>query len=505
MRRYEVSERFAMARSQTVRSRYGMMRDEVETKEATPQMDTRPLNIWGGQAQIASLMRAEEVPYSVANSDMGSAKSLTPIEDAFHTPASSNTGSVRGQHSYREEALDSTRCSDRGDVCDRHWPGERPHSEANSNVGSVRGRQLHQGERPNTADNQDIMGSLRSRHTPTTPKRKSSRGATLKRSYTVDERKRKSTTNIPQLDGPSDMPERKKISAGARGMAWLQRPEKKGAKIGMVEALREIPAPMSALNMKGKNTAQDRSFTDPARPTIIESAATRSDVDMMKRAISSGSRFKKAFTMGSDNPTDEESLDNGSNGDKKAKHWKKRVFSKDFFKPDTKAHKLERMMVLPTTVEYSESDTPTPSIKSACSDKTVVTKQSHGSRSSLGTSASQAASTTEEFQFDGMGSIPLDEESTEKVFNDSVIGMIDGKVGGMLRRRGGQQWRSPILTLDVQVIAPIDRIPVKVGQERETWIAVVLRGLVAGEIDTPGVIGNSVGIGLDVGVLLDIS
>ncbi|KAI5821251.1 hypothetical protein BZA77DRAFT_299033 [Pyronema omphalodes] len=98
-----------------------------------------------------------------------------------------------------------------------------------------------------------------------------------------------------------------------------------------------------------------------------------------------------------------------------------------------------------------------------------------------------------------------DERSTGKIFNDSVIGIIDGKVGIISKSKSGYQWKPPMLTLNLQVICPFDRLPVRVRKGMELWVAVILQGHVVGDIDWPGAVGNAAGIGLDVGVLLDIS
>ncbi|KAA8908230.1 hypothetical protein FN846DRAFT_681147 [Sphaerosporella brunnea] len=482
----------------TVRSRFVPWDQEEMMRKGIPQMDTRPLNFRGGGQRGAPNGMTESAVLSVGSlrsrhQPIASNETSADATETWYTPASPDIGSVRRRSQLSEDT---------------------PRTK-------VRGRRSERDDRPKTAGNQDV-GSVKSRYgAPPTPRRTSSKGATRKRSHTVEERKTdNATAYVSQLDGPSDVPERKKSSAGARGMAWLQRPEKRVGRMGMAQALREIPAPMS--NVEGKNS---RSFTEPARPTTADSATARGEGDMVKRATSSASRFKKAFVIGPDNSTDAESLDRESNGDKKAKGWKQRVFSKEFFKPETRAQKLEKTTVLETTIESPEYDSlvlsensiasnpfrtsaggsPAPSIGSSRSDRTVVTKQSRNSGSYSGTDASQAASTTEEFQVDGVGSIPLDDESTEKVFNDSVIGMLNGKIGSISRPRAGQQWKPPILTLDVQVISPIDRLPVKVGPGNEIWVAVVLQGLVVGDIDTPNTTANATGIGLDVGVLLDIS
>lgn len=359
------------------------------------------------------------------------------------------------------------------------------------------------------------FGSTRSRYgrAPQAPRRVSSTRQKLQRRNTIDGRRTDGGSNddsagggIPNLDGTSDMPERKKSSAGNRGMSWLQRPERKDSK-------HKVPAPApEPKTKKDKVVVRDRSSTDPGR-LVTADATARGNFDV-KRTVSSGSRFRKAFSKGADNNIEEESTttDHGDAVDK-VKKWKKRVFSKDFFKNDAKGQKLaDRRSSLSTPTEVTEpSSNSAPSVMSDHSNKTVITRHSAKSvksvksRSSSDTAASQAASTIDDFQVDGISSVPMDGNATEKVFNDSVIGMIDGKVGVKPRLRCGQQWKPPMITLDLQVISPVDRVPVVVGSGNEIWVAVVLQGLVVGEIDRPGVAGNTSGIGLDVGVLLDIS
>lgn len=300
---------------------------------------------------------------------------------------------------------------------------------------------------------------------------------------------RKTTSIFLQLDGSSDIPERKKSSVGGRGgMAWLQRPEKKELK-AKFDTRKPISLP--EITVEGKK-ANERTYTVPSNLNNDEVTARRASIDI-KRAVSSASRFRKAFAMSTDSTNDDDSLENDEN---KMKKWKKRVFSKDFFKPETKAQRADK-------IRNSQTLSVAPSVVSIGSERTVITRRSVDSLSSTNSAASQAAS-TEEWQVDGMGA-PVEEDPTEKVFNDSVIGMIDGKVGGMPKPRCGKQWKPPILTLDMQVITSVDRVPVKVAQGYEFWVAVVLQGTVVGEVDLPGSTGNTAGIGLDVGVLLDIS
>lgn len=353
------------------------------------------------------------------------------------------------------------------------------------------------------------FSSTRSRYgkAPQAPRRTSSTRHALQRSETIDGRKSNWESNecsssgyIPNLDGTSDIPERRKSYAGSRGMGWLQRPERKD-----FESKTPPLPPPELETTKERVLVRDRASTDPGTPVTV-GATARGNFDM-KRAVSSGSRFRKAFNKGTDSPIEEETFDHDAVN--KVKKWKKRVFSKDFFKGDGKGQRLsDRKSSLSTPTEDTEVSTSTSSIVSDCSNHTVITRhsvKSVKSRGSSDTAASQAASTIEEFQVDGVGSAPTDEDATGKVFSDSVVGMIDGKVGLKHRYRCGQQWKPPMITLNIQVISPVDRMPVVVSPDNEIWVAVVLQGMVVGEIDRPGVAGNTSGIGLDVGILLDIS
>lgn len=423
---------------------------------------------------------------------------------------------------------------------------------------------------------------------PPTPKRRSSNGATLKRSSTVDGRGGVSSAGflLPQLDGPSGAaaaaataaPQRKKTVNGRSGMAWLQRPEKKDkekekdAKPKLLidthnynnnVATTATVTPSSSSSSQPSDGKQQLSYAyephhhqqqNPRNRSLTESPATRTSIDSaaarfnsdMRRAISSGGRLKKKKVPVSPaaqapGKIDSFFIDRGlllsspraavEPGDaaivgKGKKKWRKRVFSSDFFKPggggtENKVnHKSEKNNSQPAAAVAETAappktaslgitlpTPPAPSIVST-SDNTVITKKSHDSRcSSSGTDVSQAASTVESCQVDGIGSPEVERESAGKVFNDSVIGMIDGKVGCISKMICGRQWRPPILTLDMQVLAAVDRVPVKTGRGYDLWIAVVLQGHVVGDIDFPGSSSgpNAAGIGLDVGLLLDVS
>ena len=285
---------------------------------------------------------------------------------------------------------------------------------------------------------------------------------------------------------------------------------------------------------------RNRSFTDsPATRTSTDSAAARFNSDM-RRAISSGGRLKKkkahvspavqALGKMDSFPIDllpspraaVEPGDAATTGKGKRK-WRKRVFSSDFFKPsgagDKVNHNPEKnngqpaiaaavaaAAATPKTATL-ETIPPSPPAPSAVltSGHAVTTNESRRSRcASSGTDANQVASTVESCLVNGIRP-PEERESAGKVFND-VIGMADGKVGCTSKMTRAHRWRPPILALDMQVLAAADRVPVTTGHGYDLWIAVVLQGHVVGDIDFLGTSGpNTAGIGLDVGLLLDVS
>lgn len=293
---------------------------------------------------------------------------------------------------------------------------------------------------------------------------------------------------------------------------------------------------------------RNRSFTGSrATRTSTESAAARFNSDM-RRAISSGGRLKKkkahvspaAQALGKMDSVDRGLLlpspraaaehGDAATAGKGKRKWRKRVFSSDFFKPsggggtENKVnHKPEKnngqlaiaaaaavaaaAAATPKTATLGTTPPPPPDPSLALtSGHAVTTKESRGSRcASSGTDANQAASTVESCQTNGIGSSE-ERESAGKVFNDSVIGTADGKVGCTSKVTCAHRWRPPILSLDMQVLAAVDRVPVTTGRGYDLWIAVVLQGRVVGDIDFPGTSGpNTAGIGLDVGLLLDVS
>jgi hypothetical protein len=381
---------------------------------------------------------------------------------------------------------------------------------------------------------------------PPTPKRRSSTGATLRRSYTVDGRNWYNNRAIAQFDGGDDEEPtpRQKNSSGGHGMTWLYKPAERSstkAKRSSGQSGGTTAKPASSLSRNSQDSSggntpmptnvlearkrmRDRALTDPVRPRA-NTAISHDDINIgiTNRHTSYGGYSNKlksrvgSHTLG---VTDRqlnatESTEKEPYATKeKTKGWKKRVFSKGFFVSESKAQRAERKrsegsiksQKLAAPASSSES---MKSVATKGSDKTAKTIRSLELRNSSDTNASQAASTTNGWQIDGMGAISYEDGSTEsrtKAFNDSVIGIIDGKVGSIgVKDKFAEQWRPPILGLNMQAIAEVDRIPVKVNGEYEIWVAVIMQGRVPGGVSSVAINGYPTKVGLDVGVLLDIS
>jgi hypothetical protein len=88
-----------------------------------------------------------------------------------------------------------------------------------------------------------------------------------------------------------------------------------------------------------------------------------------------------------------------------------------------------------------------------------------------------------------------------------VLEKFEGNVGGKVRteERKSGQWRPPALCLEANVVAQKDKVPVAFpdseGRGKTVWVSVELEGKVHFNGDRP--VGS--GVGLDVGVLMDLS
>ncbi|PWW77832.1 hypothetical protein C7212DRAFT_362443 [Tuber magnatum] len=94
------------------------------------------------------------------------------------------------------------------------------------------------------------------------------------------------------------------------------------------------------------------------------------------------------------------------------------------------------------------------------------------------------------------------------VFNDtSFLAALDGNIGGKNRTRPKRcgQWKPPMLIVDLVVTPEQDTLPIRSGQsgdQNSFWISVEIEGKVN---SCAGYAGQQHGVGLDVGVLMDLS
>ncbi|KAG0633533.1 hypothetical protein HOY80DRAFT_1104625 [Tuber brumale] len=93
------------------------------------------------------------------------------------------------------------------------------------------------------------------------------------------------------------------------------------------------------------------------------------------------------------------------------------------------------------------------------------------------------------------------------VRNASVLAILDGKIGGGdgTRPQKCGQWKPPMLTVDLAVTPERDTLPMHSGRSRGSngfWISVEIEGKVS---SSAGYAGQPQGVGMDVGVLMDLS
>ena len=94
-----------------------------------------------------------------------------------------------------------------------------------------------------------------------------------------------------------------------------------------------------------------------------------------------------------------------------------------------------------------------------------------------------------------------------RVRSANVLGMIDSNISGRNRTRPQKcgQWKPPMLILDLAITPERDTLPMhssQSGGQNGFWVSVEIEGKVS---SSAGYAGQSQGVGLDVGVLMDLS
>lgn len=111
------------------------------------------------------------------------------------------------------------------------------------------------------------------------------------------------------------------------------------------------------------------------------------------------------------------------------------------------------------------------------------------------------------WQVDGQDGSKALARRSNYVPRDSVLGMFEGNIGGKAHteERKSAQWKPPVLCLETIVVPQRDKIPVAFpdseGRGRRVWVSVEFEGKVHFNGDKP----LGAGVGLDVGVLMDLS
>lgn len=117
------------------------------------------------------------------------------------------------------------------------------------------------------------------------------------------------------------------------------------------------------------------------------------------------------------------------------------------------------------------------------------------------------------WQLDGQNGsrhVSRDERSialSGRVRSANVLEIVDGNIGEKHRskpqKRG--QWKPPMLILDLAITPERDTLPIyssQSGQQNGFWISVEIEGRVS---SSAGYAGQPQGVGMDVGVLMDLS
>lgn len=194
-----------------------------------------------------------------------------------------------------------------------------------------------------------------------------------------------------------------------------------------------------------------------------------------------------------------------SDGKDHSKGWAKRVFSGGFF-----SHVASGGGKLDQEDKTKGSSEPVATVRPSSPAQTIVRRHTTSEKSSIQNIRAQSAFHGNPWQPDSIGIPVLFPELNigGGGMNDSVVGVFEGKFGGLhkLRKPVGQ-WRPPNLSLSLNVVSEVDKAPVSFvdhdASHRQFWVSVEITGKVD---DGDERLGDDVyRVGLDVGVLLDIS
>lgn len=246
----------------------------------------------------------------------------------------------------------------------------------------------------------------------------------------------------------------------------------------------------------------------------------KKEVSDIRRVVSTGGNGKKnMFDFRNSTTSAKEPIAEGPTDKTPVKGWKDKMFPKDFFTRGSTG------AVSPKKEAKTKGRERTSSVSSTTTTKTVQiiprssnsTGDSNFTRIDIPSSPGwseysnwQSRSSVGAWQLDGhvaTSSLAGSGIRPRNVLNDSVLGIFEGNVGGIGRTRlkKAGHWKSPTLQLQMEVVAETEKVPISYqggsGNEKVVWVSVELDGVV--DKGTESFEGSK--IGLDVGVLMDVS
>lgn len=237
--------------------------------------------------------------------------------------------------------------------------------------------------------------------------------------------------------------------------------------------------------------------------------------DLRRIASTGGNGRRNIFDFRNLNTSTKEHVTEGSADKTPTRGWKEKMFSKDFFTRSGTSPKKEVKMKgrdrassesSTTTVKTMDIARPPTSIGDSSFTRIDI-PTGHGWCEHSGW---QSQSSPGAWQLDGhvaTSSLAGSGIRSRNTLNDSVLGIFEGSIGGMSRTRlkKAGHWKSPTLQLQMEVVAETEKVPISYlggsGSDKVVWVSVELDGIV--DKGTESFEGRK--IGLDVGVLMDIS
>lgn len=235
--------------------------------------------------------------------------------------------------------------------------------------------------------------------------------------------------------------------------------------------------------------------------------------DLRRISSAGGNGRRSIFDFRNPITTTKEHVTEGSADKTPTRGWKEKMFSKDFFtrsspKKEVKIKGRERATSVSSTTTVKImgiTRPPTPIEDSSITRIDIPT--GHGW---CGYGNWQSQSSPGAWQLDGhvaTSSLTGSGIKSRNALNDSVLGIFEGSVGGMSRTRlkKAGHWKSPTLQLQMEVVAETEKVPISYpggsGSDKVVWVSIELDGIV--DKGTESFEGSK--IGLDVGVLMDVS